>query len=59
MNYEAKITQLKGRKIPLEMQNAVDKEIKTLKEGHIERVNEIKNDIFIQPMVIMVKKDRL
>ena len=29
-----------------------------LKEGHIEKINEIKDDVFIQPTVITVKKDR-
>ena len=41
------------------MQKTVDSEIKRLlKEGHIERVDEIKNDVFIQPTVITLKKDR-
>ena len=30
---------------------------KFLKEGHIEKVNEIKDEVFIQPTVITVKKD--
>ena len=29
-----------------------------LKEGHIEKITEIKDDVFIQPTVITVKKDR-
>ena len=29
-----------------------------LKDGHIEKINEIKDDVFIQPTVITVKKDR-
>ena len=29
-----------------------------LKEGNIEKINEIKDDVFIQPTVITVKKDR-
>ena len=41
------------------MQKAVDKEIgRLLKEGHIEKINEIKDDVFIQPTVITIKKDR-
>ena len=56
---DAKITQQKGRRIPIQLQNAVDAEIKRLlKEGDIEKINEIKDDVFIQPTVITVKKDR-
>ena len=54
----AKLTQQKGRRIPIQLQKAVDEEIsRLLKEGHIEKINEIK-DVFIQPTVITVKKDR-
>ena len=56
---DAKITQQKGRRIPIQLQKAVDKEIgRLLKEGHIEKINEIKDDVFIQPTVKTVKKDR-
>ena len=59
MKENASISQQKGRRIPIQMQKAVDSEIKRLlKEGHIERVDEIKDDVFIQPTVITVKKDR-
>ena len=59
MKPEAKTIQQKGRRIPIQLQKAVDEEIKRLlKEGHIEKINEIKDDIFIQPTVITVKKDR-
>ena len=35
---DAKITQQKGRRIPIQLQKAVDKEIgRLLKEGHIEK----------------------
>ena len=55
----AKIVQQKGTRIPIQLQNAVDAEIKKLlKEGHIEKINEIKDYVFIQPTVITVKKDR-
>ena len=55
----AKITQQKGRRIPLQLQSAVDCEIKRLlKDGHIAEVKQIKDDVFIQPTVITVKKDR-
>ena len=54
-----RVTQQKGRRIPLQLQDQVDKEIKQLLEqGHIERVDTIKDDVFIQPVVITVKKDR-
>ena len=56
---EVKTNQQKGRMIPIQLQKAVDEEIKTLlKEGHIEKINEIKDDLFIQPTVVTVKKDR-
>ena len=59
MKSDAKISQQKGRRIPIQLQNAVDAEIKRLlKDGHIEKINEIKDDVFIQPTVITVKKDR-
>ena len=61
MNFktDAKITQQKGRRIPIQLQKAVDEEIgRLLKEGHFEKINEIKDDVFIQPTVITVKKDR-
>ena len=56
---EATVSQQKGRRIPIQLQKAVDKEISwLLKEGHIEKIDEIKDDVFIQPTVITVKKDR-
>ena len=56
---DARKTQQKGRRIPIQLQKAVDEEIKRLlNEGHIEKVDEIKDDVFIQPTVITVKKDR-
>ena len=37
----------------------MDAEInRLLKKGHIEKINEIKDDVFIRPTVITVKKDR-
>ena len=48
MKDDAKITQQKGRRIPIQLQNQVDEEInKLLKEGHIEKVDKIKEDVFI------------
>ena len=56
---DAKITQQKGRRIAIQLQKAVDEEIgRLLKEGHIEKFNDLKDDVFIQPTVITVKKDR-
>ena len=54
-----RVTQPKVRRIPLKLQDQVDKEIKQLLEqGHIEKVDTIKDDVFIQPVVITVKRDR-
>ena len=51
--------QQKGRRIPLQLQNSVEKELqKLMKNGHIEKVSEIKDDVFIQPTVITVKRDK-
>ena len=51
-------TQQKGRRIPRQLQDQVDMEIKNLLEqGHIEKVDTIKDAVFIQPVVITVKKD--
>ena len=45
--------------MPIQLQNQVDKEIdKLLKEGHIEKIDKIQDDVFIQPTVITVKKDK-
>ena len=52
-------SQQKGRRIPLQLQTAVDAELRRLLEaGHIKRVDSIRDDVFIQPTVITVKKDR-
>ena len=54
-----RITQQKRRRIPIQLQDQVDSEITNLlDQGHIERVETIKDDVFIQPVVITVKKDR-
>ena len=56
---EAKVIQQKGRRIPIQLQKAVDEERKILlKEGHTGKIDEIKDDVFIQPTVNTVKKDR-
>ena len=59
MKNDAKISQQKGQRVPIQLQKQVVKEIeKLLKEGHIERVEKIQDDAFIQPTVIKVKKDK-
>ena len=59
MKEGAKITQQKGRRIPIQLQNQVDDEIeKLLNEGHFEKVDKIQDDVFIQTTVITVKKDK-
>ena len=59
MKDDVRITQQKGRSIPIQSQNQVDNEIeKLLKEGRIEKVDKNQDDVFIQPTVITVKKDK-
>ena len=59
MNDGTRVTQQKGRRVPIQLQEQVDKEIQNLLEqGHIQKVNNIKDDLFIQPVVITVRKDR-
>ena len=59
MKEDAKITQQRGRRIHIQLQNHVDNEInKLLKERHIEKVDKFQDDVFIQPTVITVKKDK-
>ena len=56
---EARITQEKVHTILFQLQEQIDKKIeKLLKEGHIEKVDKIQDDVFIQPTVIAVKKDK-
>ena len=59
MKDNAKFSQQKGRRIPIQLQDQVDKEIKILlKDGHIGKIDKIQDDVFIQPTVITVKKDK-
>ena len=56
---EAKVTQQKGRRIPIQLQEQVNEEIeKLLKEGHTEKVHKIQDNVFIQPTVLTVEKDK-
>ena len=55
----AKITQQRGHRIPLQLQNQVDNKIgKLLKREQIEKDDKIQDNVFIQPTVIPVKKDK-
>ena len=50
---DAKVTQQKGRRVPIQLQEAVQEEIeRLLSEGHIEKVTEVTVKEFIQPVVI-------
>ena len=41
------MTRQKGRRIPIQLQEQVDKEIeKLLEEGHIEKFDKIEDDVF-------------
>ena len=56
---DMKPTQQRGRRIPVHLQESVLKEINRLQEeGHIKKVDVTNEDVFIQPTVITVKKDR-
>ena len=56
---DAKITQEKGHRIPLKLKQAVEAETeKLLEEGHIRKVEKINDEVFIQPVVITVTKDK-
>ena len=60
MKEDATISQQKGRRIPIQMQKAVDVVIKRLqKDGHSETIHEIKDTVFIQPTVIIGKDSML
>ena len=55
----AKITQQKGRRVPLQLQNPVGAEIRNLlQKDHIRKSDEITDEMFIQPVVFTVKKER-
>ena len=53
------MTQQKGRRVPFHLQTAVKAEIAELiKEGHIRRIDKTNDDVFIQPTVTTVKRDK-
>ena len=50
--------QQKGRRVPVTLQEKVDKEIdKLLTQGHVEKLKECSDRYFVSPIVITVKKD--
>ena len=50
--------QQKGRRVPISLQDKVDKEINRLiNEGHIVKLQECSDKYFVSPIVITVKKD--
>ncbi len=52
------IIQQKGRRVSIHIQTAVENEVdKLLKQGHIEKLTEIGEDIFVSPVVITRKSD--
>ena len=56
---DAKLIQQKGRPIPIHLQQSVGKEInKLIKQGHIEKANNIDENCFVSPAVITAKKDK-
>ena len=55
VQYKSKMTikQQKGLRIAIHMQKAVETEMdKLIKEGHIERLDEVGEDIFVSPVVV-------
>ena len=58
MKPDHKLVQQKGRRIPIHLPKVVTKELRRLIDaGHLTRVNDIKQDSFISPTVVTVKKD--
>ncbi len=52
------ISQQKGRRVPIHIQSAVEKEVQKLIDGgHIERLTEVGEDVFVSPVVITHKSD--
>ena len=55
---DAKLIQQNGRPIPIHLQQSLEKEIeKLIKQGHIEKANNIDENCFVSPAVITVKED--
>ena len=52
--------QIKGRKVPIHLQDPVSEELKSLvRDGHITKLDKYTSDHFINPIVITAKKDGL
>ncbi len=52
------VKQQKGRRIPIHMQKAVETEIeKLISEGHLEKLEEVGEHIFVSPVVVTRKSD--
>ena len=50
--------QIKGRKVPIHIQDRVASEIKLLMEqGHVEKLDKCTTDFFMAPIVLTAKKD--
>ena len=48
-----------SRRIPLQLQEPVEKKPEKLtRDGHIEKISDKKDEVFIQPTVITVKRDK-
>ncbi len=53
-----KVEQQKGKRIPIHVQEAVDKELQRLiKEGHITKLEQVGKNVFVSPAVIAIKGD--
>ena len=53
-----KVEQQRGRRIPIHVQSAVEKEVeKLIKEGHLTKIEQLEEDTFVSPAVIAVKSD--
>ena len=54
-----RVTHQRGRKVPIHLQTKVKIELeKLLSEGHIEKLTNCSDQLFISPIVITVKKDQ-
>ena len=52
------LIQQKGRRVPIMLQEKVDRETdKLLEQGHIQKLEECSDKYFVSPFVITVKKD--
>ncbi len=55
---EFKVEQQKGRRIPIHVQDAVEKELQRLiKEGRISKLEQVGENVFVSPALVAVKGD--